>query len=232
MARQARLAVAGHPHHLLVKGNNGQAIFIDDEDRQRWLQQMGESQREHGLALHAYVLMPNHVHLLATPASSQALSRAMQALGRRYVSHFNARHQRSGTLWEGRFRAHPMGEPLEVLRCMRFIETNPLRAGLVSGLLETPWSSLLHHLGAQRDHLVTEPAAYWQLGNTPFDREAAYRAWVDQGVAVDEAQRLMAALRGGRPLGSAAYVATLEALTARPLQPRPRGRPRGTSTAS
>lgn len=226
MARQARLAVAGHPHHLLIRGNNGQPIFVDDEDRRRWLQQMGETLREQALALHAYALMPNHVHLLATPASSQALSRAMQALGRRYVSHFNARHQRSGTLWEGRFRAHPVGEPQEVLRCMRFIETNPLRTGLASSLLEIAWTSLPQHLGVGRDGLITEPVAYWQLGNTPFEREAAYRAWVEQGTPADEAQRIAAALRGGRPLGSAAYVADLEALTARPLQPRPRGRPR------
>lgn len=226
MARQARLAIAGHPHHLLVKGNNGQAIFIDDEDRQRWTQQMGEALREHALALHAYVLMPSHVHLLTTPASAEGLSKAMQTLGRRYVSGFNARHGRSGTLWEGRFRAHPVGEPAEVLRCMRFIETSPLRAGLVSGLLEAAWSSLPHHLGARRDPLLTEPAAYWQLGNTPFEREAAYKAWVEQGVAEQEAHRIAAALRSGRPLGGPAYVAELESLTARPLQPRPRGRPR------
>lgn len=226
MARQARLAIAGHPHHLMVKGNNGQGIFVDDEDRRRWLQQLADTLREHALVLHAYVLMPNHVHLLLTPPSPQALSRAMQALGRRYVSYFNARHHRTGTLWEGRFRAHPVGEPLEVLRCMRFIETNPLRAGLVLALPEAAWSSLPHHLGATRDALITEPAAYWQLGNTPFERDAAYRAWVDQGVPADETRRLMAALRGGRPLGSATYVAELEALTARSLRPRPRGRPR------
>lgn len=229
MARQARLAIAGHPHHLLVRGNNGQIIFGDDEDRQRWVQQMAETLRAHALALHAYVLMPSQVHLLATPASAEALSRAMQALGRRYVSYFNARHGRSGTLWEGRFRGHPVGEPAEVLGCMRFIETGPMRAGLVSGLLEPAWSSLSHHLGASRDPLLTEPAAYWQLGNTPFEREAAYRAWVEQGCSDQEAQRIAAALRSGRPLGSSAYVSDLESLTARALQPRPRGRPRKTA---
>ena len=226
MARQARLAVPGHPHHLLIRGNNQQAIFADDEDRQRLLDHLAEALRALPLALHAYVLMPNHLHLLATPQTADTLGRAAQSLGRRYVGYFNARHRRSGTLWEGRYRAHVVGGVDEVLRCMRFIESNPQRNGLVHSLFEPAWSSLPHHLGALRDPLITEPAAYWQLGNTPFEREAAYKAWMEQGVGFNEAKRIVAALVGGRPLGSAAYVAELEQLTARSLTPRPRGRPR------
>jgi len=225
MARQPRLTLPGHPHHLLVRGNNRQSIFVDDDDRRRLLAQLGDSLREHGVALHAYVLMPNHLHLLATPSNADSLSRAMQSLGRRYVAGFNARHQRSGTLWEGRYRAHLVGGADNVLRCMRFIELNPQRASLVSGLLDAGWSSLQHHLGASRDPLITEPAAYWQLGNTPFDREAAYRHWLEQGVGSSEAQRFIQALVGGRPLGDPAYIAELEKLTSRSLRPRPRGRP-------
>ncbi|WP_374567246.1 transposase [Ideonella sp.] len=226
MARQARLTIPGHPHHLLVRGNNRQPIFVDDDDRRRLLAQLSDTLREQAVALHAYVLMPNHVHLLATPANADALSRAMQSLGRRYVASFNARHQRSGTLWEGRYRAHVVGGADNVLRCMRFIELNPHRAGLASGLLEGGWSSLPHHLGALRDPLITEPAAYWNLGNTPFEREAAYREWLEQGVGSLEAQRIVSALVSGRPLGDAAFVAELEKTTARSLAPRPRGRPR------
>jgi putative transposase len=226
MARQARLAVPGHPHHLLIRGNNQQAIFVDDQDRQRLLEALAETLRALPLALHAYVLMPNHLHLLGTPQTADTLGRAAQSLGRRYVGYFNARHGRSGTLWEGRYRAHVVGGADEVLRCMRFIESNPQRKGLVGGLLEPAWSSLAHHLGALRDPLITEPAAYWQLGNTPFEREAAYKAWMEQGVGQNEAARIASALLGGRPLGSAAYVAELERLTGRSLAPRPRGRPR------
>jgi len=181
--------------------------------------------REHPLALHAYVLMPNHVHLLVTPDEPGAMGRVVQSLGRRYVGGFNARHHRSGTLWEGRYRAHVVGGA-DVLRCMRFIELNPQRAGLASDLLDPAWSSLPHHLGALRDPLITEPPAYWSLGNTPFEREAAYRAWSEQGVSANDKDRIVAALRSGRPLGDAAYVAELERLTARALGPRPRGRPR------
>jgi len=225
MARQARLTIPGHPHHLLIRGNNRQPIFVDDDDRQRLLGQLSDTLREHPVSLHAYVLMPNHLHLLAAPANADALSRAMQSLGRRYVASFNTRHQRSGTLWEGRYRAHVVGGADNVLRCMRFIELNPQRVGLAPGLLENSWSSLSHHLGALRDPLIKEPAAYWQLGNTPFEREAAYRHWLEQGVGSLEAQRIVSALVGGRPLGDAAFVAELERLTARSLAIRPRGRP-------
>lgn len=226
MARQARLTIPGHPHHLLVRGNNRQPIFVDDDDRRRLLAQLGDTLREHPVTLHAYVLMPNHLHLLATPASVDALSRVMQSLGRRYVASFNARHRRSGTLWEGRYRAHVVGGADNVLRCMRFIELNPHRVGLASGLHEGSWSSLPHHLGALRDPLITEPPAYWNLGNTPFEREAAYREWLEQGVGTLEAQQIVSALVSGRPLGDAAFIAELEKATTRSLAVRPRGRPR------
>jgi len=226
MARQARLTIPGHIHHLLIRGNNQQPIFADDQDRQRLLEHLAETLRTLPLALHAYVLMPNHLHLLVTPQAADTIGRAAQGLGRRYVGYFNARHGRSGTLWEGRYRAHVVGETMDVLRCMRFIESNPQRKGLAANLNEPAWSSLTHHLGASRNPLITEPAAYWQLGNTPFERDAAYRAWMEQGVGQSEAQRIVASLTGGRPLGSAAYVAELEKLTGRSLAPRPRGRPR------
>lgn len=225
MARQARLTLPGHLHHLLVRGNNRQAIFIDDEDHRRLLTQLAESAREHALAVHAYVLMPNHLHLMATPTVDGAIGRAIQSLGRRYVSAFNVRHGRTGTLWEGRYRAH-LVSPEDALRCMRFIELNPHRNGLASALHEVGWSSLPHHLGAVRDALITEPAAYWSLGNTPFEREAAYRSWLEQGVSDSEVREVRAALVSGRPLGGAAYLAEVAALSERDLTLRPRGRPR------
>jgi putative transposase len=232
MARQARLILPGHPHHVLVRGNNRQSIFVDDEDRRRLLSHLAEVVREQTLALHAYVLMPDHLHLLATPQSGEALGRAIQSLGRRYVGAFNHRHRRSGTLWEGRYRAHPVGGAVNVLACMRFIELNPQRVGLAIGLDEYGWSSLVHHLGGPRDPLITEPAAYWALGNTPFDREASYRGWIEHGVATAEAQRMIAALISGRPLGDASYVAELEKLTGRSLAPGRRGRPRKTPASA
>lgn len=225
MARQARLTLPGQLHHILVRGNNRQAIFVDDDDRSRLLSLLAEGLREQALALHAYVLMPNHLHLLATPTAANAVGRAMQSLGRRYVAAFNSRHGRSGTLWEGRYRAHLVG-PDAALRCMRFIELNPHRNGMASALHEFGWSSLSHHLGAARDPLITEPPAYWRLGNTPFEREAAYRAWLEQGVASSDISEILASLTSGRPLGEEGYLAQVEQLAGRSLARRPRGRPR------
>lgn len=225
MARQARWSLPGQPHHLLVRGNNRQTIFEDDEDRRCLLAHLGGGLREHGVAMHAYVLMPNHLHLLATPATEGALGRVVQGLGRRYVGSFNRRHGRSGTLWEGRYRAHMVG-PDVVLRCMRFIELNPQRNGLAVALLDHGWSSIAHHLGVARDPLITDPPAYWQLGNTPFDREAAYRAWLDQGVDGQEGAQIKRHLVSGRPLGDATYLNGVEQAAQRSLTLRPRGRPR------
>jgi putative transposase len=225
MARQARWSLPGQPHHLLVRGNNRQPIFEDDEDRQSLLVHLGSGLREHGVALHAYVLMPNHLHLLATPATDGALGRVVQGLGRRYVGGFNRRHGRSGTLWEGRYRAHLVG-PDAVLRCMRFIELNPQRNGVAADFLDHEWSSIAHHLGVARNPLITDPSAYWQLGNTPFDREAAYRGWLEQGVGDTDKNEIRRHLVSGRPLGNAAYLHGLEQATQRSLALRPRGRPR------
>jgi len=225
MARQARLTFPGHPHHLLIRGNNRQAIFVDDEDRRRLLSLLAEVTREQKVAVHAYVLMPDHLHLLATPHNADGLGRTVQSLGRRYVGAFNHRHGRSGTLYEGRYRAHLLGGGSNVLACMRFIELNPQRAGLAAGLRDYAWSSLLHHLGGTRDPLITDPPAYWALGNTPFEREAAYQAWLEQGVPATEVQRMVAALVSGRPLGDAAYLVELEKLSGLSMAPRRRGRP-------
>jgi putative transposase len=219
MARQARWSLPGHAHHALVRGNNRQPIALDDEDRRRLLAQLAECAREHGVALHAYVLMPAELHLLATPSREGALGRAIQGLGRRYVASFNQRHQRSGTLWEGRYRAHLVDEA-SVLRCMRFIELSPQRNALVPLGDEDEWSSLAHHIGATRNPLITEPQAYWMLGNTPFDRE------VEQGLGQSETQEIERHLTSGRPLGSAEYCRELERLTQRSLATRPRGRPK------
>jgi putative transposase len=226
MARQARLALPGYPHHLQIRGNNQQQVFLDGDDQARFLEHLHDAMSEHKLTLHAYVLQPNEVHLLATPTAVDGLSRCMQSLGRRYVAAFNARHQRSGTLWEGRFRAYVVAGHAMVLRVMRYIEGLPQNRGLASALLDTVVSSLPHHLGARVDPLITEPSAYWGLGNTPFEREAAYRAWVEQGVEMAEADLIAGCLRGSRPLADPVSMAELERIAQRSFTPRRRGRPR------
>jgi len=226
MARQARLVAPGHPHHVLQRGNNRGLIVHDDVDRKHYLQVLGDVAIEHRVSIHAYVLMDNHVHLLVSPSTEQGLSRMMQSLGRRYVGWFNHRHGRTGTLWEGRFRAQVIDADGWLLSCLKYIELNPHRAGLASGLLDWPWSSLSHHIGERRDPLITDHPAFWQLGNTPFERDINYRRWLEEGLSDTDRQHITSSLMKGATLGSEAFVQQVGVLTQRDLSPRPRGRPR------
>ena len=226
MARLPRLILPDQPHHIILRGNNRQAIFYSDLDREHLLATLKEAATQYGVAIHAYVLMDNHLHLLATPPTAEALSRMMQSLGRRYVGWFNARHQRSGTLWEGRFRAGLIEGERHLLACMRYIELNPVRAGLCAEAAQWPWSSAAHHLGLVRSPVVTEHEMYWSLGNTPFDREHAYREFIAQGLSTAEQACFTEAVMRGRPVGSEAFLKPLAVDHAAVVQRRPRGRPR------
>jgi putative transposase len=226
MARLSRLVVAGHPHHLIQRGNNGEPIFIDASDRQLFLQLLGEAAAAHGVAVHAYALLDAEVQWLATPRAPQGLSRTVQTLGRRYVSAFNRRHHRSGTLWEGRFRAGVIESERYFLASMRYVELAPVAAGLAAQAADWPWSSAAHHLGLRHDPLIADHPLYWALGNTPFERELAYRGLMEQGVGQAEMQALAHAAAQGWAFGSPAFLERLAETTPRPLRPRPRGRPR------
>jgi len=233
MARLPRLALPGMPHHIIQRGLDRQAIVRDDADRARLLAEIQESAALHKVAVHAYALMDNHLHLLATPEVGEGLSLMMQSVGRRYVAAFNKRHQRSGTLWDGRFRGAPLEADAHLLACMCFIELNPQRQGLLlAGPEDYLWSSAAHHLGRRRDPLVVDHGLYWALGNTPFEREAAWRERLNQGVAPEQARRLMDSAHKGWPLGGAAFLGKLGELGElrdRPVTPRKRGRPRKTA---
>lgn len=219
MARQPRLAVAGLPHLVAQQGHPAQAVFVDDADRQAYLLALREALRSRQVALHAYHLGPGAVHLLLTPAEPAALSLALQDLGRRYGLAYNRRHGGSGTLWRGRFRAAPLQPERWALPAMVQVER--------AAAAEPPaWSSRAHHLGMLRDVDITDLAAWWQLGNTPFERESRYAALLDEGLPTAAAQQLQQALASGRALGDAAWLAPLAQQLARPLQARPRGRPR------
>jgi len=225
MARLPRLVVPGQLHHLLQRGNNRQPVFLDDDDRHHYLDHLREATRLHGVQVHAYVLMPNHVHLLATPSTDQSLARAMQTLGRRYVTQFNQRHQRSGTLWEGRFRTALIETPAHFLDVLVYVEQHPVRAGLVEHAADHPWSSARHHLGLQRDPLVAEHRDFWALGNTPFDREAVLRRALGQALAPRTLDLLGRHAHSGWPLVSERWARELAETQGRAVRPRPRGRP-------
>lgn len=215
MARLPRLTLADQPHHVIQRGNNRQPIFLDSTDHERMLALLGEYAPRFGVALHAYVLMGNHFHLLATPATDEGLPKFMQAVGRSYVRWFNDRHGRTGTLWEGRYRATLIQTDRYLLACMAYIDLNPVRAGIVSEPRDHPWSSHHHYIGLRADRLVTPHSLYWSLGNTPFAREAAYAELVRAGLAMRDQLALTEATLQGWVVGDAAFVDKLQAATPR-----------------
>ncbi len=225
MARLPRLTLGGYPHHVILRGNNRQEIFFTVTDREFLLVVLSEESKRHGVDVHAYVLMTNHIHLLLTPQTDQALPRMMQALGRRYVRHFNLRHGRTGTLWEGRYRSTVIQSERHLLACMVYMDLNPVRAGMVSDPAEHPWSSHHHHIGARVDKLITPHALYWQLGNTPFAREVAYTEMVRAGLSVNQVGALTRATLSGWALGDDAFKTSLQAQTPRRVSPGVLGRP-------
>lgn len=222
MSRLPRLHVPGLPQLVLQRGNNGVSIFADDADFQQYREFLRNAAREAGLPVHAYVMMPNHVHLLLGPGEQGVVGSLMQSLGRRYVRYFNDRHARSGTLWEGRYRSTVIEPARYLLACYRYVELNPVRAGLATDAAHYLWSSCRHHLGFASDPLLTDHSLYWALGNTPFERQAAYRAILDAGEPPTELDAIRHAAHRGWMLGEA----DLETVPNRRVGPLPKGRPR------
>ena len=226
MARHARLFLPGQPLHVIQRGNNRQPIFFADEDYRRYRDWLAAAAHEHGCAIHAYVLMTNHVHLLVTPRSTDSLPRTMQSLGRRHVRAVNAAQGRTGTLWEGRYRAAPIEGEAHFLACMCYIELNPVRARMVAHPRDYPWSSYRAHAHGAADALVSDHALYRDLGADAAARQRDYRALLRE--APDEAfvDALRAATNGGWALGGARFTRKIAKALGRPATPRPRGRPR------
>lgn len=224
MARLPRLCVPGWPHLVLQRAHPREHAFRDDTDRQLYRRLLQEAAAPSGVQVHAYALNDDEVRLLVTPTTAASLGALMQAIGRRYVAAFNRRHGRGGTLWEGRFRATVIDPRHHLVDGMRFVE------GLVHGETDpatlAPWSSAAHHLGLRQDAWITEPMQFWSLGNTPFDREAAYRLLAKQALTESQLGAIRNAVLTGWPLGSAHFVSELAATTDRRLAPLARGRPR------
>lgn len=228
MARLPRLTLPDHLHHVIQRGNNRQPIFQDGEDFDTMLGLLADNAQRCAVAVHAYVLMDNHFHLLATPSASEALPQMMQAVGRRYVQYFNRRHARTGTLWEGRYRSTVLQPDKYLLPCMVYLDLNPVRAGLVANAADYPWSSHAHWRGARNDRLLTPHALYWALGNTPFAREAAYAALVQAGIGSLEQTALTASALSGWALGDAGFIEGLQKQTPRRVVQGQAGRPKST----
>lgn len=225
MARLPRLTVPGYAHHVIQRGNNRQPIVTSNDDRQVLLDLIAENAGKFKVALHAYVLMDNHFHLLLTPETTTGVPQMMQAVGRSYVRYFNDLHQRSGTLWEGRYRSTLIQWERYLMACMVYLDLNPVRAGMVQMPQEHPWSSHRHYIGQVVDRRLTPHALYWELGNTPFAREAAYAEMVHTGLSAQQQAALTAATLQGWALGDGGFVAKLQNSTKRRVTQDKPGRP-------
>ena len=213
MARKPRIFVPGLPMHVLQRGNNRRPVFFNDEDRKRYLKYLAAAANEHDCAVHCYVLMTNHIHLLVTPGSPLSLANTIKLLGGRYVRHLNDIYERTGGLWEGRYRASLVDTDRYLAMCYRYIELNPVRAGIARQPAEYAWSSYRHHAHGWPDSLVTPHAFYEELGETERGRRHRYREIFHQQLADDQLKHIREATRQGRRLS-------------RSLHPARKGRPK------
>lgn len=227
MARRPRIDLAGVPQHVIQRGNNRQPCFSATRDYLLYLQELLEASQRFDCAIHAYVLMTNHTHLLVTPAIPGAVSRMMQALGRRYVAAYNARHRRTGTLWEGRFKAGLVDNERYLLTCYRYIELNPVRAGMLRKPGGYRWSSHGANGYGAVNPLVTPHAAYLALGREPVARRAAYRGLFSEAISDHDLCDIRAHVQQQRAWGSPRFQLRVESETGRCASVRPRGRPPG-----
>lgn len=225
MARKPRIDLPGVAQHVIQRGNDRQPCFFRDIDRRRYLQDLRELCLAHSCQLHAYVLMTNHVHLLVTPAAAGAISRVMQSLGRRYVRYINDTYVRTGTLWEGRYKSHPVASDEHLLRCYRYIELNPLRARMVNSPADYRWSSYACNALGAPDPVIQHHACYLALASNGAERQATYRDMV-QAACDEDTSRFSHHLHHQHPMGNDRFQATIEAQPGRSVSPRKGGRPK------
>ena len=226
MPRKPRFDLPDIPVHVVQRGNNRQPVFFDDAGRRAYLAWLGEAAGRYGCAVHAYVLMTNHVHLLMTPARAGAVGRTLQYVGRRYVPYVNRMTGRTGTLWEGRYRANLIEAERYLLLCHRYIELNPVRAGLAAAPVDYVWSSYAANALGEKDPLVTPHPVYLALGRGPKTRRKAYAALFAETLPEDPVDDLLAAVHSGTPLGGEAFCNRIEAALRQPVGHARRGRPR------
>ncbi|MBL4759417.1 MAG: transposase [Mariprofundaceae bacterium] len=225
MPRKPRFYVAGMPVHVVQRGNNRQAIFFDDVDYCTYLKWLYEAAGKYGCVIHAYVLMTNHVHILVTPKDVDGISRMMQYLGRRYVPYINHTYQRSGTLWEGRYKSSLIDADEYLLACYRYIEMNPVRASMVKHPSDYAWSSYACNAEGKADKLIRPHALYIALGNSERSRKEAYQALFQAGADDNEMINIRVSWQTGTPLGNDRFKEEIEAVLGKKVGHNKRGRP-------
>jgi putative transposase len=223
MARLPRYCIPGQPQHVIQRGNNRSPIFFCKEDYEFFLECLRDASSLHDCAVHAYVLMTNHVHLLVTPARVDGVSKLMQSVGRRYVQYVNFTYRRTGTLWEGRYKAIPLDGDDYFVTCHCYIESNPVRAGMVDGPGAYRWSSYRHNADGAPDPLIQRHRLFAALGTDDQERRAAYRKLFRAGLSDNTLLELRDATNKGWVLGSAKFKRKIESVASRRVEPLQRG---------
>ncbi len=223
MARLSRFVIPGQPHHVIQRGNNRDVIFAQDADYHFYLEKLKDACKKFDCALHAYVLMSNHVHLLITPHSEDGISKVMQSIGRNYVQYFNYNYHRTGTLWEGRYKSTLIDSLGYLLTCYRYIELNPVRAHLANHPSEYPWSSYHYNALGEENALITPHLLYKRLGKTTEERQKSYRQLFRSRIAEKTLQEIRESTNKGWVLGGDRFKTKIEKLTSRQVKPKARG---------
>ncbi|MGP9802810.1 transposase [Rheinheimera sp. NSM] len=223
MARLPRLYLPGCAQHVIQRGNNREACFYADADYKAYLSFLKDAAAKYQVAIHAFVLMTNHVHLLVTPQDAQGVSRMMQAQGRKYVQYFNYTYGRSGTLWEGRFKSTVVDADNYLLTVYRYIELNPVRAGMVEHAAEYPWSSYQGNTMGKSIQLLTPHPLYTRLGTTVAERQSAYLALFTGLMPEHDIAAIRHATNKAWVLGDEHFKAQIAAKTGRRPEPAGRG---------
>ena len=223
MSRQPRFVLPDQPQHVIQRGNNRDVIFVADDDYRFYLEKLGVACKRFGCDIHAYVLMTNHVHLLMTPHTEEGIGKVLQSLGRYYVQYFNYRYKRTGTLWEGRYKAALLDSETYLLTCSRYIELNPVRAGMVKDPSAYPWSSYACNALGQASDLITPHGLYLALGETEQTRCNAYRCLFASHIDSRELDEIRDATNKAWVLGSDRFKERIEELTSRQSKPKGRG---------
>ena len=219
MARQPRFILPGQPQHVIQRGNNRQPIFATTRDYDFYLEKLLKASKEHECQIHAYVLMTNHVHLLVTPTKIDGLSKMMQMLGRYYVQYFNYNYQRTGTLWEGRYKACLISSEQYLLTCMRYIELNPLRARMVEEPGQYRWTSYHHNALGKADSLIEPHLEYYNLGKTFEEQQSNYQLLFQIPLEPEKVREIQEATNKCRTLGDRQFKQSVAKQLGRPVEP-------------
>jgi len=222
----ARIILTGYPHHVVQRGHNRQTVFPQRSDYERYLATLLEFKQQYGVKLYAYCLMTNHVHLLLAPATPAGIGQLMKRLAGRHTRRRNRHDQRSGTLWEGRYRSSLVDRDDYLLACCRYIELNPVRAGIVGDPVEYPWSSCRHRLAPEMPAWLDPDPCYLAMGENDKARQAVYRAFLDEGVPSAQRELIREAVQRGQLTGGPRFSKDIGGVLGRPMERRGRGRPR------